>query len=108
MHLAHATRLATHLGPEVMHNLMHEVLTVAQRTMQRYEGTITQYLGDGFLALFGAPVAHEDHARRAVLAALELRSGCARAIRARTLPGHHPRRPYRAPHRARRGGIPGQ
>ena len=70
--LAHATRLAIHLGPEVMHNLMHEVLTVAQCTMQRYEGTITQYLGDGFLALFGAPVAHEDHARRAVLAALEL------------------------------------
>ena len=58
-------------GPQVMHNLMYEVLTVAQHLMQRYEGTITQYLGDGFLALFGAPVAHEDHARRAVLAALE-------------------------------------
>jgi predicted ATPase len=55
-----------------MHTLMHEVLAVAQRIMQRYEGTITQYLGDGLLALFGAPVAHEDHARRAVLAALEL------------------------------------
>src|SRR5262249_39796519 len=70
--LAHATTLATQLGPEAMHTLMQEVLALAQRTMQRYEGTITQYLGDGFLALFGAPVAHEDHARRAVLAALEL------------------------------------
>src|SRR5262249_53804256 len=49
-----------------------EVFSLAQRTMQRYEGTITQYMGDGFLALFGAPVAHEDHARRAILAALEL------------------------------------
>ena len=55
-----------------MHRLMQQVLALAQDTMQRYEGTITQYLGDGFLALFGAPVAHEDHARRAVLAALEL------------------------------------
>jgi DNA-binding winged helix-turn-helix (wHTH) protein len=70
--LAHATTLATHLGPEAMHSLMQKVLALAQGTMQRYEGTITQYLGDGFLALFGAPVAHEDHARRAVLAALEL------------------------------------
>ena len=84
--LAHATRLATHLGPEVMHNLMHEVLTVAQRTMQRYEGTITQYLGDGFLALFGAPVAHEDHARRAVLAALELQQRLRTCDTGRTLP----------------------
>jgi class 3 adenylate cyclase/tetratricopeptide (TPR) repeat protein len=70
--LAHATTLATQLGPETMHALMQEVFALAQRIMQRYEGTITQYMGDGFLALFGAPVAHEDHARRAVLAALEL------------------------------------
>ena len=69
-----------------MHNLMHEVLTVAQRTMQRYEGTITQYLGDGFLALFGAPVAHEDHARRAVLAALEMQQRLRTCDTGRTLP----------------------
>ena len=42
-------------------------------TVQRYGGTLLQVSGEGFLALFGAPVAHEDHARRAVLAALELR-----------------------------------
>jgi class 3 adenylate cyclase len=84
--LAHATTLATHLGLEVMHTLMQEVLAVAQRTMQRYEGSITQYLGDGFLALFGAPVAHEDHARRAVLAALELLRGLRTCHTGLTLP----------------------
>src|SRR6516164_9907692 len=38
--------------------------------VHRYEGTINQFLGDGVVALFGAPIAHEDHAQRAVLAAL--------------------------------------
>ena len=78
--LAHATTLATRLDPETMHALMQEVLALVQRTVQHYEGTITQYLGDGFMALFGAPLTHEDHARRAVLAALELQQ-CLRAYR---------------------------
>src|SRR5262249_1040880 len=38
----------------------------------RYEGTINQYTGDGIMALFGAPIAHEDHAQRACAAALDL------------------------------------
>jgi predicted ATPase len=56
-----------------MHHLMREVLALAQAVVQRYEGTLLQVSGEGFLALFGAPVAQEDHARRAVLAALDLR-----------------------------------
>src|SRR2546425_5147295 len=44
--------------------------------VHRYEGTVNQFLGDGIMALFGAPIAHEDHARRAVHAAL----GIARAL----------------------------
>ncbi len=46
---------------------------LALAEVHRYEGTINRFLGDGFMALFGAPVAHEDHARRAVLAALGIR-----------------------------------
>ena len=40
--------------------------------VHRYEGTMTQFRGDGVMALFGAPIAHEDSARRAVAAALEM------------------------------------
>ena len=46
--------------------------------VHRYEGTVNQFLGDGIMALFGAPIAHEDHAHRAVHAAL----GIARALEA--------------------------
>ncbi len=45
--------------------------------MHSYEGTVNQFLGDGFMALFGAPISHEDHARRAVLAALAIREALA-------------------------------
>jgi predicted ATPase len=51
---------------------MREVLALVQDTVQRYEGMLLQVSDEGFVALFGAPVAQEDHARRAVLAALEL------------------------------------
>jgi class 3 adenylate cyclase/predicted ATPase len=71
-HLADALTLATRLDPEIMHALMYEVFALAEASVQRYEGTMMQYTGEGFMALFGAPVAQEDHARRAVLAALEL------------------------------------
>src|SRR5262249_23093210 len=54
---------------------------IALGEIHRYEGTINQFLGDGFMALFGAPLAHEDHARRAVLAALDIR----RAVQERSL-----------------------
>jgi class 3 adenylate cyclase len=70
--LAEAPALASRLGPEAMYHLMREVLALVQDTVQRYEGTLLQVSDEGFVALFGAPVAQEDHARQAVLAALEL------------------------------------
>src|SRR5499427_4154717 len=70
--LANSTALAERLGPEAMHTLLQHFFELALREVHRYEGTVNQFLGDGFIALFGAPVAHEDHAWRAILAALGL------------------------------------
>jgi class 3 adenylate cyclase/tetratricopeptide (TPR) repeat protein len=79
--LANSTPLAELLGPEAMHGLLDGFFDLALSEVHRYEGTINQFLGDGFMALFGAPLAREDHARRAVLAAL----GIQRALRERAI-----------------------
>jgi class 3 adenylate cyclase/tetratricopeptide (TPR) repeat protein len=60
------------LDAEALHALLNDFFELAQQQIQRYEGTVHQFLGNGFMALFGAPVAVEDHAGRAVLAALDL------------------------------------
>jgi class 3 adenylate cyclase/tetratricopeptide (TPR) repeat protein len=70
--LVGSTAIAERLGPETMHLLLNRFFELALSEVHRYEGTINQFLGDGFMALFGAPIAHEDHARRAALAALGL------------------------------------
>jgi class 3 adenylate cyclase len=70
--IANSTSLAQRLGPEAMHTLLHRFFEFGLDAVHRYEGTINQFLGDGFMALFGAPIAYEDHARRAALAALRL------------------------------------
>jgi class 3 adenylate cyclase/predicted ATPase len=70
--LTNSTPIAERIGPEAMHTLLNRFFEVALSEVHRYEGTINQFLGDGFMALFGAPLAHEDHARRAVLTALAL------------------------------------
>jgi class 3 adenylate cyclase len=70
--LADAPTLARRLGPEAMHRLMQTVFTAVQQVVQRYAGSLIEFSGDGFVALFGAPVAQEDHAQRAVRAALTL------------------------------------
>jgi len=70
--ITNSTALAERLGPEAMHSLLNRFFDLALGRIHRYEGTVNQFLGDGFMALFGAPIAHEDHARRAVLAALDL------------------------------------
>lgn len=71
--IVNSTATADAIGAETMHTLLNEFFEMALTEVHRFEGTINQFLGDGFMALFGAPIAHEDHARRAVLAALALR-----------------------------------
>jgi class 3 adenylate cyclase/tetratricopeptide (TPR) repeat protein len=64
------TALSEKLDPEEVHQLMNRAFELMLGEVHRYEGTINQFLGDGVMALFGAPIAHEDHAQRAVHAAL--------------------------------------
>jgi class 3 adenylate cyclase/predicted ATPase len=70
--LANSTAIASQIGAENMHTLLNRFFELALHDVHRYEGTINQFLGDGFMALFGAPLSLEDHARRAVLSALAL------------------------------------
>ena len=76
--LVDSMRLAEGLDPEDWHRMLDRVFEILAAGVHRFEGTINQFTGDGVMALFGAPVAHEDHARRACHAALsamdELRS----------------------------------
>jgi class 3 adenylate cyclase/tetratricopeptide (TPR) repeat protein len=65
--------LAERLGPETMHQLVDQALRLMAEAVHRYEGTVNQFLGDGLMALFGAPVALEEHALRAVQSALTIR-----------------------------------
>jgi len=64
------TALSEKLDPEDVHTLMDRAFELMLGEIHRYEGTVNQFLGDGLMALFGAPIAHEDHSGRAVLAAL--------------------------------------
>ncbi|MGA8549502.1 MAG: adenylate/guanylate cyclase domain-containing protein, partial [Stellaceae bacterium] len=70
--IADSSALAQELEAEKLHLLMDRVLKLAADAVHRYEGTVNSYLGDGMMALFGAPIALEDHAVRAVHAALTI------------------------------------
>jgi len=70
--VAHSMELAERVDPEDWHRLLDRLFRVLADGVHRYEGTINQYTGDGIMALFGAPIAHEDHAQRACAAALDL------------------------------------
>ncbi len=85
--VANSTALAERLGPEGMHGVLNTFFELALADVHRYEGSINQFLGDGFMALFGAPLALEDHARRAVLAALDIRRRLAEGHSGPTPPG---------------------
>jgi class 3 adenylate cyclase/tetratricopeptide (TPR) repeat protein len=64
--------LSEQLGEEEWHTLLDRFFQILTDGVHRFEGTVNQYTGDGVMALFGAPIAHEDHAHRACYAALHL------------------------------------
>src|SRR2546422_3585894 len=65
--------LAERLDPEEWHGILDRFFAILTDGVHRFEGTVNQYTGDGIRALFGAPIAHEDHGQRACWAALHLR-----------------------------------
>jgi class 3 adenylate cyclase len=68
--VANYTAIAEKLDPEEVHQIMNGCFKILMDEIHRYEGTVNQFTGDGVMALFGAPMAHEDHAQRACHAAL--------------------------------------
>ncbi len=70
--MAGSTALIQDLDPEEARSLIDPVVALMMEAVHHYEGYVAKSLGDGILALFGAPIAHEDHALRALFAALRM------------------------------------
>jgi len=70
--VANYTSMAEKLDPEEVRQIVDGCFHILMGEIHKWEGTITQFTGDGLMALFGAPIAHEDHAQRACHAALSI------------------------------------
>src|SRR4029434_1108420 len=95
--------LLAHRDPEDARRMLDPVLALMMDAVHRYEGTVTQVLGDGIMAIFGAPVAHENHAMRAVYAALRMHDGARRLAEGLRRDQRRDRALPRAPPLRRRG-----
>jgi len=76
--VVHSMELAATLGAERLREVMTELVNRSTQVVQHLSGTVDKFTGDGVMAVFGAPVALEDHAVRACLAALEIQDEVAR------------------------------
>ena len=65
--------MAEQTDPEEWRRIMQRFFELLCEGVHRFEGTVDKFTGDGIMALFGAPIAHEDHAQRACLAAFDRR-----------------------------------
>jgi class 3 adenylate cyclase/tetratricopeptide (TPR) repeat protein len=70
--VANYTSMAEKLDPEEVRQIVDGCFHILMDEIHKWEGTITQFTGDGAMALFGAPIAHEEHAQRACYAALSI------------------------------------
>jgi adenylate cyclase len=75
--VADSMALAESVDPEDWREIMERFFGVLTEGVHAFEGTVDKFTGDGIMAIFGAPIAHEDHARRACLAALKLQEDVA-------------------------------
>jgi class 3 adenylate cyclase/tetratricopeptide (TPR) repeat protein/ribosomal protein L40E len=75
--VANYTSMAEKLDPEIVHQIMDGCFNILMNETHKYEGTINQFTGDGIMALFGAPISHEDHAQKACHAALSIQNSIA-------------------------------
>ena len=84
--------------PEAARKLLDPVLERMMEAVHRYEGTVNQVMGDGIMALFGAPLAHEDHAVRGCYAALRMQESVPPSLSRRSaFSGSSPRHRTRSP-----------
>jgi adenylate cyclase len=79
--VAHSMDIAAAVGPERLREIMAELLDTCAAVVKRYGGSVNQFTGDGFMAVFGAPVTLEDHAFRACLTALDIQTEMTRLSR---------------------------
>ena len=75
--LSGSTPLGERLDPEDLRRILGAFFAALVRPIHRYEGTVEKYIGDAVMAVFGAPISHEDDAERAVRAAVEMQSALA-------------------------------
>jgi class 3 adenylate cyclase len=66
------------MDPEAWRRIIERMFTLMCEGVHRFEGTVNKFTGDGMVALFGAPIAHEDHAQRACYSAIHLRDALRR------------------------------
>jgi adenylate cyclase len=71
------TSMSERLTPEQVVSLLNEFYMLMIETVSKHDGTLDKFLGDAVMAVFGAPIAHPDHAARAVLTALDMRAAIA-------------------------------
>ena len=75
-----STEIIQELDPEDARALLDPLLNVMMDAVHTYEGTVNDVMGDGIMAIFGAPIAHEDHALRACRAALDMKEAARRRV----------------------------